>query len=91
MHGKKITNYWERFKVHGFIMGKSLVSNMERSEILYESLKMRGFSGELTFAPRKIKVYDIAILLLFLLISIYLIYFINLETIYTEVIALFLP
>ena len=38
LRGKKITNYWERLKVHGFIMGKSLVSNMERSEILYESL-----------------------------------------------------
>ena len=91
LRGKKITNYWERLKVHAFIMGKSLVWNMERSEILYESLKMRGFSGELTFAPRKIQVYDIAILLLFLLISAYLIYFLNLETVYSEVIALFLP
>ena len=91
LRGKKITNYWERVKVHGFIMGKSLVSNMERSEKLYESLKMRGFSGELTFAPRKIKIYDIAILMLFLLISTYLIYFINLELMYKEIIAICLP
>lgn len=91
LRGKRITNYWERLKVHGFIMGKSLVSNMERSERLYESLKMRGFSGELTFAPKKIKIYDIIILLFFLFVSIFLIFFINLEIIYSEVLALFLP
>lgn len=90
LRGKKITNYWQRLKVHAFIMGKSLVSNMERSEHLYESLKMRGFSGELTFAPRKVKIYDFVILLIFILISMYLIYFINLESIYAEVFKLFL-
>ncbi|MFX1443469.1 MAG: energy-coupling factor transporter transmembrane component T family protein [Promethearchaeota archaeon] len=90
LRGKKITSYWQRLKVHAFIMGKSLVTNMERSEHLYESLKMRGFSGELTFAPRKIKVYDFIILLIFILISVYIIYFLNLEHIYMEVFKLFL-
>ncbi len=90
LRGKKITNYWQRLKVHAFIMGKSLVANMERSEHLYESLKMRGFSGELTFAPKKIRVYDFIILLVFILISVYLFYFLNLENIYAEVFKLFL-
>jgi len=90
LRGKKITNYWQRLKVHAFIMGKSLVANMERSEYLYESLKMRGFSGELTFAPRNIKIYDFIILLVFIFISVYFIYFLNLESIYMEVFKLFL-
>ncbi|TFG30277.1 MAG: hypothetical protein EU532_01440 [Promethearchaeota archaeon] len=90
LRGKKITSYWQRLKVHAFIMGKSLVANMERSERLYESLKMRGFSGELTFAPRKIKIYDLILISIFILISVYLIYFLNLESIYAEVFKLFL-
>lgn len=89
LRGKKITNYMERIKAHAYIMGKSLVMNMERSEKLYESLKMRGFSGKLTFASRKIKVKDIIILILFLIFSMYLIYFINLEAFYMEVVSLF--
>ena len=89
LRGKKITNYIEQLKAHAFIMGKSLVMNMERSEKLYESLKMRGFSGRFTFAPRKVKLQDIVILVLFLIISIYLIYFVNLEAFYMEVVSLF--
>ena len=89
LRGKKISNYMERIKAHAYIMGKSLVMNMERSEKLYESLKMRGFSGKLTFASRKIKVKDIIILILFLIVSMYLIYFVNLETFYMEVVSLF--
>lgn len=89
LRGKKITNYWERLKVHAFIMGKSLVSNMERSERLYEALKMRGFTGSLTFAPKKIRIYDIIIIILFLLLSVYLVYFVDLELLYQEVFQLF--
>lgn len=91
LRGKKITNYWERLKAHVYVMGKSLVSNMECSEKLYESLKMRGFTGKLTFAPRKIKIIDFALLIFFFIIMIYLVYFINLELLYKEVFALFLP
>ncbi|MFX0071700.1 MAG: energy-coupling factor transporter transmembrane component T family protein [Candidatus Hermodarchaeota archaeon] len=90
LRGKKITTYWKRLKAHAFVMGKSLVSNMERSERLYEALKMRGFSGNLTFAPRKIKVYDVMLIALFLFISLFFVYLINLEQIYKEVISLFL-
>ncbi len=89
LRGKKITNYWEKLKAHGYAMGKSLVANMERSEKLYESLKMRGFTGKLTFASRKIKIIDIMLLLLFLFITLSLIYFINLELFYKGVLALF--
>jgi cobalt/nickel transport system permease protein len=89
LRGRKITNYIERLKAHAYIMGKSLVMNMERSEKLYESLKMRGFSGKLTFAARKIKVKDIIVLILFSILSGYLIYFINLEAFYMEVVSLF--
>ena len=79
----------ERIKAHAYIMGKSLVMNMERSEKLFESLKMRGFSGKLTFASRKIKIKDIIIFILFFIFSMYLIYFINLEAFYMEVVSLF--
>ncbi|MHA1254764.1 MAG: energy-coupling factor transporter transmembrane component T family protein [Promethearchaeota archaeon] len=91
LRGKKIINYLERLKAHAYIMGKSLVMNMESSEKLYESLKMRGFTGKLTFAPKKIRFHDILILILFVGISIYLIYFIDLKSIYLEVVSLLLP
>ncbi|MHA1104570.1 MAG: energy-coupling factor transporter transmembrane component T family protein [Promethearchaeota archaeon] len=89
LRGKNVTSYWRRLKTHAFIMGKNLVSNMERSEKLYESLKMRGFSGKITFAPKKMKVLDISIVLSFFTISFFLSYLINLEQIYTEVFKLF--
>ncbi|MBY8979866.1 MAG: energy-coupling factor transporter transmembrane protein EcfT [Candidatus Lokiarchaeota archaeon] len=89
LRGKNFTSYWQRLKTHGFIMGKNVVHNMERSEKLYESLKMRGFSGKITFAPKKMKVVDISIVFSFFTISFLLSYIINLEQIYTEVIKLF--
>ena len=89
LRGKNFTSYWRRLKTHAFIMGKNLVSNMERSEKLYESLKMRGFSGKITFAPKKLKVVDVSIVLSFFIISFFLSYLINLEQIYTEVFKLF--
>ncbi len=90
LRGKKITNYWEKLKAHAYVMGKSLVTNMEHSERLYESLKMRGFTGKLTFAPKKIKIIDLVLLVLFFGVMIYLVFFMNLELIYKEVFALFL-
>ena len=89
LRGKNITTYRRRLKTHAFIMGKNLVSNMERSEKLYESLKMRGFSGKITFAPKKLKALDISIVLSFFIVSFILSYLINLEQIYTEVFRLF--
>lgn len=91
LRGKKITTYREKLKTHAFIMGKSIVMNMERSEKLYESLKMRGFSGKLTFATRKVKIIDILLISLFLFMMVSLIFFINLEALYMGVIGLFLP
>jgi len=90
LRGKNITSYWQRLKTHGFIMGKNVVHNMERSEKLYESLKMRGFSGKITFSSKKIKLTDILIAILFLSIVISLIYFIHLKQIYVEVFKLFI-
>ena len=90
LRGKKVTTYREKLKTHAFIMGKSIVMNMERSEKLYESMKMRGFSGKITFATRKIKIKDILLIIALLLIMISLIFFINLEAIYMGVIKLFL-
>ncbi len=90
LRGKKITTYREKIKTHAFIMGKSIVMNMERSEKLYEALKMRGFSGKLTFASRKLKFVDIIILSFFiLLVTTFII--IDLEQIYMGVIKLLLP
>jgi len=91
IRGKKFTSYWHKLKAHAFIMGKSIVMNMERSEKLYESLKMRGFSGKITFASKKIKIFDILLVVIFLIIMVMLIFIINLESIYQEVIKLFLP
>jgi energy-coupling factor transporter transmembrane protein EcfT len=90
LRGKKITNYWEKLKSHAYVMGKSLISNMDRSERLYESLKMRGFSGKLTFAPRKIKYYDILMIVTFFIISAYVVFAANLELFYKEVLTVFL-
>ncbi|MFX1315682.1 MAG: energy-coupling factor transporter transmembrane component T family protein [Promethearchaeota archaeon] len=91
VRGKKITSYWQKLKAHAYIMGKNIVMNMERSEKLYESLKMRGFSGKITFATKKIRIYDFALIVLFIIIMIFLIYYINLELIYQGVFSLFLP
>ena len=88
LRGKNFTSYWQRLKTHGFIMGKNVVHNMERSEKLYESLKMRGFSGEITFSMKKIKFADILIVIMFVFIVISFIYFIHLEQIYMGVLQL---
>ncbi|MBN1802215.1 MAG: hypothetical protein JW891_11950 [Candidatus Lokiarchaeota archaeon] len=90
LRGKKITTYKEKIKTHAFIMGKSIVMNMERSEKLYEALKMRGFSGKLTFASRKFKLIDVITLSLFIvLLVIFLV--MDLEQIYMGVTQLLLP
>ncbi len=88
LRGKNFTSYWQRLKTHGFIMGKNVVNNMERSERLYESLKMRGFSGKITFSSKKIKLADILIVIMFIFIVISFVYFINLEQIYVGVLQL---
>jgi cobalt/nickel transport system permease protein len=91
MRGKKITSYWQKLKTHAYIMGKSIIMNIERSEKLYESLKMRGFSGKITFASKKLKITDFGLLFSFILIVIICIFFINLQSIYQWVFGLFLP
>ncbi len=91
MRGKKITTYWQKLKIHAYIMGKSIILNMERSEKLFESLKMRGFSGKITFATKRVKFHDFTLLTFYIITVILLIYFINLEFIYQGVISLFLP
>ncbi|UCD00564.1 MAG: energy-coupling factor transporter transmembrane protein EcfT [Promethearchaeota archaeon] len=78
MRGKKITSYWQKLKIHAYTMGKSLVMNMERSEKLYESLKMRGFSGKITFAQKKLRITDVGLLILFSLMILCIIFIINL-------------
>lgn len=90
LRGKNFTSYWQRLKTHAFIMGKNIVHNMERSEKLYESLKMRGFSGKITFSSKKMKLADILIVIFFLFIIISLIYFVNLKQVYMEVLKLFI-
>jgi cobalt/nickel transport system permease protein len=91
MRGKKIISYWQKLKTHAYIMGKSIIMNMERSEKLYESLKMRGFSGKIMFAQKKIKLFDVGLLILFILMVISFIFVINLQLIYQWVFTLFLP
>jgi energy-coupling factor transporter transmembrane protein EcfT len=91
MRGKKITSYWQKLKTHAYIMGKTIVMNMERSEKLYESLKMRGFSGKITFATKKIKIIDVGLLIFFSLLIIYFVFIIDLKSIYCGVLTLILP
>ena len=69
---------------------KSIIMNIERSEHLYESLKMRGFSGKITFVKKKLRFWDFLLLSAFFLLMIFLIYFINLKQFYEEVFNLFL-
>lgn len=90
LRGRKVTSYWKRLKAHAYIMGKNIVMNMERSEKLYESLKMRGFAGKLSFITRKVKVLDFLILIIFISLVIFLAQFINLEQIYLGAVSLFL-
>ncbi|MFX0042531.1 MAG: energy-coupling factor transporter transmembrane component T family protein [Candidatus Hodarchaeota archaeon] len=91
VRGKKITTYWKKLKTHAYIMGKSIVMNMERSEKLYESLKMRGFSGKITFAAKRVKIQDFVFLTLTIITMIVLIYYLNLESIYKGVFSLLMP
>ncbi len=91
MRGKKITTYWQKLKTHAFVMGKSIVMNMERSEKLYDSLKMRGFSGKITFTSKKIKVIDVGLLFFFLLLILSIIFIIDLKSIYQGVFKLIMP
>ncbi|MHA1803402.1 MAG: energy-coupling factor transporter transmembrane component T family protein [Promethearchaeota archaeon] len=90
LRGKKITSYWSKLKTHAYIMAKSIIINMDRSERLYESLKMRGFSGEITFSKKKLKIWDALTLLGFLLLVISFLFFLDLKAFYQEVYALFL-
>ena len=89
LRGKKVSNYWQKLKAHAFIMAKSIIINMERSEVLYESLKMRGFSGKITSPTRKLHTGDILILTLFFIIMILLVFIIDLEQLFKGVVVLF--
>jgi len=91
LRGKDITTYRQKIKTHAYIMGKNLVNNMERSEKLYESLKMRGFTGKITFAKKRLKILDLLIISSFILTVIILVSVIDLELFYKEVFKLFLP
>jgi cobalt/nickel transport system permease protein len=91
LRGKNLTNYWLKLQTHAFIMGKNLIHNLQRSEKLYESLKMRGFTGRITIATKKFNFVDFSILFLFIFIIISFIFIIDLELIYREVFKLFLP
>ncbi len=90
LRGKKITNYWQKLKTHAYIMGKTLVMNLERSEKLYDSLKMRGFTGKLVLISRRIKIVDFLILALFFIVMYLFVFVLELEVIFTEVFGLFL-
>jgi cobalt/nickel transport system permease protein len=88
IRGKNVTKYWLRFKTHAYIMAKNVIHNMERSENLYDSLKMRGFNGKITFASKKLKMVDYLIVILALSLMISLIYYIDLECIFVGVLRL---
>ena len=72
-------------------MGKSIVTNMERSEKLYESLKMRGFSGKITFTQKKFSLIDIGFFTFFIVLLVFLIFILDLQSIYQGVTTIFLP
>ena len=86
LRGKNTTKYGARLKTHAYIMGKNVVSNMERSEKLYDSLKMRGFSGKISFTSKNLKLLDYIVLIIFVLIMVFLVYFIDIEALILGVI-----
>ena len=86
LRGKNTTKYGVRLKTHAYIMGKNVVNNMERSEKLYDSLKMRGFSGKISFASKNLKLLDYIVLIIFVLIMVFLVYFIDIEALILGVI-----
>jgi len=86
LRGKNTTKYGVRLKAHAYIMGKNVVNNMERSEKLYDSLKMRGFSGKISFASKNLKLLDYIVLIIFVLIMVFLVYFIDIEALILGVI-----
>jgi energy-coupling factor transporter transmembrane protein EcfT len=89
LRGKKITSYWERLKTHAYIMGKSFITNMESSEKIYESLKMRGFNGKLNYIRKTVKIFDILLLVFLSFFIVLFVFFIDLSIIYQEVFNLF--
>jgi energy-coupling factor transporter transmembrane protein EcfT len=91
LRGKNMSKYSTKLKTHAFIMGKNLINNMERSERLYESLKMRGFTGKITFIPPRFRIIDYLIIIGTILFMIIIAYVINLQLLFQEVIFLFLP
>lgn len=54
-----IKSKFTRIKLAGYIIGSTLVKTFEKSEKLYESMIMRGFSGKITIKRKPIKYYDI--------------------------------
>ncbi|MGV9172547.1 MAG: energy-coupling factor transporter transmembrane component T family protein [Promethearchaeia archaeon] len=85
LRGKKITSYWQRLKTHAFIMGKRFLTNIENSEKIYESLKMRGFNGKLNYVRTKIQLHDIALLAILTILVSLTVIFIDISSIYREV------
>jgi len=77
LRGKNFTSYWANLKTHAFIMGKNLIHNMDRSEKLYESLKMRGFTGNITFTTKKFRVLDYVTIFLSIILMIFIIYYLE--------------
>lgn len=90
LRGKKNSSYWEKLKSHAYIMGKSIVANLETSEKFYESLKMRGFNGNLTFSDKGISFPDVGMLCLFIALPLLFIFMVDLEAIFGGLIQLFL-
>ncbi|MHA1380848.1 MAG: energy-coupling factor transporter transmembrane component T family protein [Candidatus Helarchaeota archaeon] len=59
-----------RIRLAGFVIGTTLVKTIEKSEVLFESMMMRGFSGKITITRKPIKYYDfifLGLIILFLL------------------------
>lgn len=74
-----IKNNKNRVKLAGYVIGTTLVKTMEKSEVLYESMTMRGFSGKITITRKPIRYYDFIFLSIIILFMISTYFFVEIN------------
>jgi len=71
-----------RIQLAGYIIGSRLIKTFEKSGKLYESMRMRGFSGKITITRKPIKFYDFIFLGLIILFVYFLFFYIEFNPYY---------
>ncbi len=71
-----------RIQLAGYIIGSRLVKTFEKSGKLYESMRLRGFSGKITITRKPVKFYDFIFLGLIILFMLYLFMYVEFSQYY---------